>query len=76
MCVSEAGRVLEVDGDSAVVDVRGARRHVPLVMLTFAGEAVRPGDWLLLHTGLAVARICASEAAEVNAIRDQGEAHA
>jgi hydrogenase expression/formation protein HypC len=76
MCLSEAAWVLEVDGDSAVVDLRGAHRRVPLVMLTFAGEVVTPGDWLLLHTGLAVARVTATEAAEVNAIRDQGGAHA
>ena len=74
MCLSEAARVLEVDGDSAVVDLRGAQRRVPLVALTFAGEVIRPGDWLLVHTGLAVARISPTEAAEVNAI--QGEAHA
>ena len=76
MCLSEAARVLDIDGDAAVVELRGALRTVPLVVLTFAGEAVRAGDWLLLHTGLAVARISAAEAAEVNAIRDQGEAHA
>jgi hydrogenase expression/formation protein HypC len=76
MCLSEAACVVEVDGDSAVVDLRGAHRRVPLVMLTFAGEVITPGDWLLLHTGLAVARISATEAAEVNAIRHQGDVHA
>jgi hydrogenase assembly chaperone HypC/HupF len=76
MCLSEAACVVEVDGDSAVVDLRGVHRRVPLVLLTFAGEVVRPGDWLLLHTGLAVARISATEAAEVNAIRHQGDVHA
>ena len=76
MCLSEAACVVEVDGDTAVVDRRGARHRVPLVMLTFAGEVVTPGDWLLLHTGLAVARISATEAAEVNAIRHEGDVHA
>ena len=76
MCLSEAASVVEVDGDSAVVDLRGSYRRVPLVLLTFAGEVVTPGDWLLLHTGLAVARVTAAEAAEVNAVRHQGETHA
>jgi hydrogenase maturation factor len=76
MCLPEAACVLAVGGDAAVVELRGAHRTVPLVLLTFAGEAVRAGDWLLLHTGLAVARISGAEAVEVNAIRDQGEAHA
>ena len=76
MCLSEAARVIEVEGDSAVVELRGARRHVPLVLLTFGGQVIQEGDWLLLHTGLAVARISAGEAAEINAIRHQGETHA
>jgi hydrogenase expression/formation protein HypC len=76
MCLSEAARVLDVDAEYAVVELRGALRRVPLVLLTFAGEVVTPGDWLLLHTGLAVARLTATEAAEVDAIRDQGGAHA
>jgi hydrogenase assembly chaperone HypC/HupF len=76
MCLSDAACVLDVDGDSALVELRGAHRRVPLVLLTFAGEPVRRGDWLLLHTGLAVARISAGEAAEVNAIRYQGDSHA
>jgi hydrogenase assembly chaperone HypC/HupF len=76
MCLPEAACVIEVDGDSAVVELRGAHRHVPLVLLTFAGEVVQAGDWLLLHTGLAVTRITAAEAAEVNAVREKGDAHA
>jgi hydrogenase assembly chaperone HypC/HupF len=75
MCVSEAARVIWVEGDVAVVELRGAPRQVPLVLLTYEGEAVGEGDWLLLHTGLAVARITAAEAAEVNAIRDLGDVH-
>jgi hydrogenase maturation factor len=69
MCLPEAACVIRVDGDVAVVELRGVRVQVPLVLLTFGGEAVGEGDWLLLHTGLAVARITAAEAAEVNAIR-------
>jgi hydrogenase assembly chaperone HypC/HupF len=76
MCLPEAARVLDVDGDCAVVELRGAHRRVPLVLLTFDGDVVSMGDWLLLHTGLAVARISATEAAQVNAIRDQGDPHA
>jgi hydrogenase maturation factor len=74
MCLPEAGRVICVEGDEAVVELRGVRVQVPLVVLTFGGEGVGVGDWLLLHTGLAVARITAAEAAEVNAIR-QGDVH-
>jgi hydrogenase maturation factor len=74
MCVSEAGLVLAVEGDEvALVSVAGSERRVPLIVVTGAcrrelasgagdGETVAPGDWLLIHTGLAVARITAEEA--------------
>lgn len=75
MCLSDAAQVLEVDGDAAVVDLRGTRRRVPILLITSAGEPVHDGDWLLVHTGLAVARISAAEAAHVNAIRYQGDSH-
>ena len=76
MCVSEAGLVLSVQGDeSALVDLRGVARRVPLIVVASAGETVRPGDWLLVQTGLAVALITAAEAAERNAFRAKGVDH-
>jgi hydrogenase expression/formation protein HypC len=59
MCVAEPAQVLRVDGEMAEADVRGVTRRVPLILLE---SAVSPGDWLLVHTGLAVARITAAEA--------------
>ena len=68
--------MLSVEADeSALVDLRGAARRVPLILVTSAGENVRPGDWLLVQTGLAVARITAAEAAEYNAFRAKGVDH-
>jgi hydrogenase expression/formation protein HypC len=64
MCVAEPAQVLRVDADIAEVDVRGITRLVPLILLESTGVPVAPGDWLLVHTGLAVARISAAEAAE------------
>jgi hydrogenase maturation factor len=68
MCVSEAALVLSVEGDeTALVQLRGAPRRVPIVVVTAAGETVSPGDWLLVQTGLAVARVSPAEAAQRNA---------
>jgi hydrogenase expression/formation protein HypC len=73
MCVSEAGLVLAVEGDeAALVSVAGSERRVPLIVVTGAGETVAPGDWLLIHTGLAVARITAEEAAFYHSFLPQG----
>jgi hydrogenase expression/formation protein HypC len=44
----------------ALVDVSGVRRSVNTMML--ADEAVKPGDWVLIHLGFALAKIDAQEA--------------
>jgi hydrogenase maturation factor len=68
MCISEAALVIAVEGDeTALVQLRGAPRRVPIVLVTATGETVMPGDWLVVQTGLAVARVTASEAAQRNA---------
>jgi hydrogenase maturation factor len=75
--MSDAALVLSVEGDeAALVDLRGSLRRVPLVLVTSAGEKVVPGDWLLVQTGLAIARVSAAEAAEHHTIRDLGVDHA
>jgi hydrogenase expression/formation protein HypC len=56
MCVALPGRVVAVDDDgrTARVDVDGAERRVALTVLVLDGTRVEPGQWLLVHTGLAV----------------------
>lgn len=56
MCLSSAGRVVSVSADdaNAVVDVGGSRRPVSLAVLVLEDRAPEPGDWVLIHTGLAV----------------------
>ena len=63
MCLSYPVLVEQVhdDGTATVTD-RGTRRLVPLIVLTSAGVPVRAGDWLLVHSGLAVAAVSAEEA--------------
>jgi hydrogenase maturation factor len=45
---------------TATVDLRGRLIRVALFAVD---EAVQPGDWLLVHSGIAVARIDGEEAA-------------
>ncbi len=63
MCLGIPGLITEldsVDGQYAWVDVGGARRRVNIALLT--EEATRPGDWVLIHVGFALARIDEAEA--------------
>jgi len=60
MCVSYPARVLALEGaDSALVEVRGG--HPQRVVLLGTGP-VAPGDWLVVHSGIALARIDPDEA--------------
>lgn len=58
MCLGVPGKVIEVDGDTAVVDFWGVRRQVRLDVVD---EPVGPGDYILNHVGYAIRRIPTGE---------------
>ena len=63
MCRAEIGPVLAVDGaGTASVELRGRVRCVSLAVLSLDGVAVEPGEWVVVHTGLAVDVMDASTA--------------
>ena len=70
MCLTVVGRVLSVDPErgEAVVGVQGAPRAVSVAPLVLDDAAPRVGDWVLIHTGMAVATIDESEARELEAL--------
>lgn len=71
MCTTEPCQVVAVDADgSAVVTQRGRQQRV---LLVGADEAVVPGDWVLVHSGLVVRRLDEVEAAATRAVWAQVE---
>ena len=54
MCLGVPGRVLRIDGTTAVVDFFGVSRQVRLELVD---EPVAPGDYILNHVGYAIRRI-------------------
>ena len=67
MCLGEVAQVVEVrPGSSALV--RSPQRTATVSLLTLEG-AVAPGDWLLCHSGFALDRLTAEEAAGATTIR-------
>jgi hydrogenase expression/formation protein HypC len=63
MCLAIPGRVVEiVDGAGGVakVEVGGVRRNVNVALL----DAVRVGDYVLIHVGFALSKVDEHEAAE------------
>jgi hydrogenase expression/formation protein HypC len=63
MCLGIPGLITELDSidrQYAWVDVGGAKRRVNVALLS--DNAPRPGDWVLIHVGFALARIDEDEA--------------
>jgi len=54
MCLGVPGRVVEVNGDIALVDFFGVNRQVRLELVD---QPVAPGDYILNHVGFAIRRI-------------------
>jgi hydrogenase expression/formation protein HypC len=64
--MGELAEVIEVVTDKAVVAGAGRTRAVSLLTLT---EPVTPGDWVVIHSGFALARVTAEEARVATALR-------
>lgn len=53
MCLAIPGKILSVDGNYAEVDIMGITNKVNIQLL----EKTDVGDYVLIHTGLAIQRI-------------------
>ena len=67
MCVGLSARVISVKGGSAVIDATGARRTVSAELL----DDLEPGDYVMVHAGIAIAKITNSSEEESNKIMEQ-----
>jgi len=66
MCLGELAEVIDVGTENAMVSGDGRTRTVSLLTLT---DPVTPGDWVVIHSGFALARLTAEEASEATALR-------
>lgn len=53
MCVGLPARVVKVHQGMALVDASGAKREVSAELL----DELNPGDYVMVHAGMAIARI-------------------
>lgn len=65
MCLGVPGRVISVEGRTALVDFFGVKREVRLDVVD---EPVGPGDYVLNHVGFAIRRIPEADIAETLAL--------
>jgi len=61
MCLAVPAQIVSVDGDSAVLEMGGVRVTGNVMLI----EDPRPGDWVILHTGVALSRLDAEAAGEL-----------
>ncbi len=61
MCLGVPGKVVSIDGPTAVVDFFGVKRETRLDVID---EPVEPGDYILNHVGFAIRRIPAADVRE------------
>jgi len=59
MCLAVPAKVMERNGDAAVVELGGVRREISLMLL----DDVSVGEWVIVHAGFAIERL-SEEAAE------------
>lgn len=60
MCVGLPAKIVSIEDGMAVVDATGARRKVSAELL----DDLNPGDYVMVHAGIAIAKIEEAEAEE------------
>jgi len=58
MCVGLAAKVVGLKDGVALVDASGAKREISVELV----EELMPGDYVMVHAGMAIAKIKAEEA--------------
>ncbi len=65
MCVGLSAKVVNIDGDTALVDAMGAKRDVDVSLID-----VEPGDYVMVHAGYAIAKITDDDISETDALME------
>jgi hydrogenase assembly chaperone HypC/HupF len=67
MCLTAVGQVQSVDDvrGTAIVVMGQRRQEISLAPIVLEGHPVAVGDWVLIHTGLAVTLLDPYEAREI-----------
>ncbi|MCD4829398.1 MAG: HypC/HybG/HupF family hydrogenase formation chaperone [Candidatus Cloacimonetes bacterium] len=67
MCVAIPAQLTTRDGNRGTIDLSGSELEISLALVPEA----QTGDWLLVHTGYALAVVTEAEAAETRALLNE-----
>ena len=66
MCVGLSAKVVRISDGTAVVDAGGAKREVSSELL----EDLEPGDYVMVHAGVAIAKITEEDDEETDQLKN------
>ena len=66
MCVGLSAKVVRVAYGTALIDASGAQREVSAGVL----DDLEPGDFVMVHAGVAIAKITEDDAAEADEVME------
>jgi hydrogenase expression/formation protein HypC len=66
MCGGLSAKVVSVKDGTALIDANGAKREVSADLL----EELEPGDYVMVHAGVAIAKITESDEEEANDVME------
>ncbi|MBQ9536929.1 MAG: HypC/HybG/HupF family hydrogenase formation chaperone [Desulfovibrionaceae bacterium] len=64
MCVGLSAKVVKLDKGMALIDTQGVQRQVSAQLLT----DLEPGDYVMVHAGIAIAKIQSSDTEEAHTV--------
>lgn len=67
MCLGIPGKIIEIKGWTAKVEVAGTLRDVNLRLM----EDAKPGDYVIVHAGFAIEKVDEEQAAVTMALIDR-----
>ena len=67
MCVGLSAKVVKINNGTAVIDADGAKREISAQLL----EDLEPGDYVMVHAGVAIAKITDEDDNETEEIMEE-----
>ena len=67
MCVGLSAKVVSIDKGTALIDASGVKRKVSAELL----EDLEPGDYVMVHAGIAIAKITEDVAEETGKLMEE-----
>ena len=66
MCVGLPGRIVTMKDGMAVIDASGAKREISTELI----ENLEPGDYVMVHAGVAIAKITDDDEGEAESVME------